>query len=162
MSPRLLWVAVATVGALCVVLWLVVSGALGGREATQAQSLPLTGALTVGQERIDLEVARTDEERATGLMFRDDLPADRGMAFVIDPARKISLWTKNVRIPIDVVFLRDGVVLSVIPDVPPCAAEPCPSYSSPDAVDTIIELRAGRARELGLAEGTAIDLDVGP
>ena len=39
-------------------------------------------------------------------------------------------------------------------NVPPCKAMPCPNYVSDGAVDGVIELRAGRAAELGLRPGS--------
>ena len=61
---------------------------------------------------------------------------------------------KNCLAPLDLVFTRDGQVVGIEAGVPPCTADPCPSYRSPGPVDGVIELRAGRAKELGLKPGS--------
>lgn len=120
------------------------------------QDLPLTASFTAGGEVVRLQVARTPQQQNTGLMFRTDLPADRGMAFSAVPARSFTLWMKGMQIPVDMVFVRDGVVTKVTADVPICAANPCPTYSSGEPVDYVIELKAGQAAKLGLEPGTPL------
>ena len=103
-----------------------------------------------------MEVAKTPEEQATGLMFRTELPDDRGMLFPIAPARNVRFWMRNVLIELDMVFLREGVVLAIIPNVPPCFSETCPNYGPDVPVDGVIELRGGRAAQLGVKIGDRI------
>ncbi|NJL90717.1 MAG: DUF192 domain-containing protein [Coleofasciculaceae cyanobacterium SM2_1_6] len=121
----------------------------------QPQSLPIAARITIGDQVINLEVAGSPQEQEIGLMFRTDLPADRGMIFPFTPARAVGFWMKNTLIPLDMVFLRDGVIREIIANVPPCSADPCPSYGPPFNVniDQVIELRSGRAGELGLKRG---------
>ncbi|MEG4370984.1 DUF192 domain-containing protein [Microcoleus sp. B4b_D2] len=113
-------------------------------------------ALAEPSQRIGLEVAQTPQEQATGLMFRTELPDDRGMFFPIEPARNVRFWMKNVFIELDMVFLREGVVQAIIPNVPPCLTETCPNYGPDVPVDGVIELRGGRAAQLGLKVGDRI------
>ena len=113
-------------------------------------------ALAEPSQRIGLEVAKTPEEQATGLMFRTELPDDRGMLFPIAPARNVRFWMRNVLIELDMVFLREGVVLAIIPNVPPCFSETCPNYGPDVPVDGVIELRGGRAAQLGVKIGDRI------
>jgi uncharacterized membrane protein (UPF0127 family) len=117
------------------------------------QSLPLIANIKVGQNVVLLEVARTSQQQDTGLMFRTELAPDRGMVFPLEPARPASLWMKDTLVPLDMVFIRNGTIVKIDANVPPCVADPCPSFTSPGVVDQVIELRSGRAAELGLAEG---------
>lgn len=115
------------------------------------QYLPISAKAELGGATILLEVARTPEERALGLMFRPALPKDRGMLFPSDPARPARMWMKNVPVPLDLVFLHEGRVVGLGESIPPCAETPCPSYGPfGRPVDQVIELRAGRIGELGL------------
>lgn len=113
-------------------------------------------ALAEPSQRIGLEVANTPEEQATGLMFRTELPDDRGMLFPIAPARNVRFWMRNVLIELDMVFLREGVVQAIIPNVPPCFSETCPNYGPDVPVDAVIELKGGSAAQLGLKVGDRI------
>lgn len=125
---------------------------------TGPQALPVTGTLRVADQVVSLEVARTPEELETGLMFRRELPADRGMAFVFEEPTSTSFWMKDTLIPLDIVYVRDGVVTNIVDEAPPCESDPCPSYPSDGKIDTVVELAAGRAAELGIAVGSSLDL----
>ncbi|MGL5058576.1 MAG: DUF192 domain-containing protein [Microcoleus sp.] len=120
------------------------------------QILPVSVNIVVGNSPIGLEVARTPAEQAIGLMFRTEIPDDRGMYFPIEPARNVRFWMRNVFVELDMIFLREGVVQAIIPKVPPCLSENCPNYGPDVLVDGVIELRGGRAAELGLKAGDRI------
>ena len=127
---------------------------LGGLEMGQA--LPISTTTNIAGNVLELEVARTPVEQQIGLMSRTELAADRGMLFPIEPPRVVAFWMKNVLIDLDMVFMRDGIVQAIIPNVPPCSSEPCPIYGPGVTVDGVIELRGGRAAELGLKVGDRV------
>ncbi|NJL49492.1 MAG: DUF192 domain-containing protein [Leptolyngbyaceae cyanobacterium SM2_5_2] len=123
----------------------------------QGQQLPVTAVTTLGGQEIFLEVAATPQQQSLGLMYREALPDDRGMLFPISPARPVSFWMKNVPVPLDMVFIYQGTIRAIAASVPPCPADPCPTYGPGNQpVDQVIELRAGRAAELGLAVGDLV------
>ncbi|MBE9161322.1 MULTISPECIES: DUF192 domain-containing protein [Microcoleaceae] len=126
----------------------------GGMD--MGQLLPISVNTIVGDRPLGLEVAKTPEEQAIGLMFRTELPEDRGMLFPIAPARNVRFWMKNVSVELDMVFLREGVVQAIIPNVPPCLSDTCPNYGPDVPVDGVIELKGGRAAQLGLKVGDLI------
>ena len=128
--------------------------------ATLAQNLPITAQAEMGSTVIQLEVANTPQQQALGLMFRGNLADDRGMLFPFANPRPVQFWMKNVFIYLDMIFLRDSIVQTIAADVPPCVADPCPTYGPPRDViiDQVIELRGGRAAELGIAVGDRIEV----
>jgi hypothetical protein len=64
---------------------------------------------------------------------------------------------KNVPVALDLVFIHQGRVVDLTEQVPPCPDTPCPIYGPTDqAVDQVIELRAGRIAELGIRLGDEI------
>lgn len=124
------------------------------------QRLPISAkAQFASGEVVQLEVTRTPAEQSLGLMYRQNLPDDRGMLFSFSPARPVSFWMKNVVIPLDMVFLRDGVVRAIATNVPPCKQDPCPTYGPEGTIDQVIELRGGRARELGIKVGQQVKIE---
>jgi uncharacterized protein len=123
------------------------------------QVLPLSASFQVGDQTIQLEVARSPQEQATGLMYRTSLADDRGMLFVFNPPRPTQFWMKNTLIPLDMLFLKNGSIQFISENVPPCKADPCPSYGPITGdIDQVIELRAGRAKELGLKVGDRLSV----
>lgn len=114
------------------------------------QNLPPTASMSARGQTVYLSVARTEQQQSDGLMFVRELPPDRGMLFVFDPAQPVGFWMKDTLIPLDMIFVRNGRIVTIDREVPPCTSDPCPNYSSGAAVDQVIELAGGRARELGL------------
>lgn len=129
-------------------------------EAETGQYLPISAETEINGQKIQLEVARTLQEQAQGLMHRPPLPDDRGMLFPFDPPRPVQFWMKNTPSPLDMVFLRDGEIQAIVAAAPPCEADPCPTYGpeTPVAIDQVLELRSGRASELGLAVGDRLEI----
>jgi uncharacterized membrane protein (UPF0127 family) len=123
------------------------------------QTLPISAQAVFKDRAIALEVAKTPQQQALGLMYRTTLAADRGMLFPFQPPQTVSFWMKNVRFPLDMIFLRNGVVQDIAASVPPCTNEPCSTYGPKVPIDQVIELRGGRAAELGLKVGDRVQLN---
>lgn len=123
-----------------------------------AQVLPISAEADVAGQVIQLEVARTPAEQAQGLMYRPVLPDDRGMLFPFEPPRPVRFWMMNTPQPLDMVFLLNGEVKGVVASAPPCTSQPCPTYGPGTEVNQVIELRSGRAAELGLKAGDRITI----
>jgi uncharacterized membrane protein (UPF0127 family) len=123
------------------------------QAVAMGQTLPISAQVKVGDQTIGLEVAKTEQQQATGLMYRKQLEDNRGMLFAFHPPRPVGFWMKNCLISLDMVFLRDGKVVAITHNAPPCQKEPCPVYGPAVNVDQVIELRGGRAKELGIKQG---------
>ena len=129
------------------------------KPAADSRTTPPRAVLPDGST-IDLELALTPEEIANGLMFRPSLPEHRGMLFVFEQSRKPAFWMKNMLIPLDLVFLDgDGVVVDVIAEVPPCAADPCPNYPPSNPALAVLEINAGSAAAHGIEVGTNLHFE---
>lgn len=123
------------------------------------QILPVSAIAQINGETFELEVAQTRQEQALGLMFRNALPDNRGMLFPFDRPRRASFWMKDVPVALDMVFIRDSAVIYIAAEVPPCPETPCPSYGpGAEIVDQVLELRSGRAAEIGLQPGNTITI----
>ena len=104
-----------------------------------------------------LEVARTPEEQAQGLMFRESLPERAGMIFLFDDRRPHPFWMKNTMIPLDMIWMdADGKVLFVSADTPPCKADPCPSYGPETPASQVLEIAAGMAVKEKIVVGSVL------
>ncbi len=127
--------------------------------AGAGQTLAISAQATVPNgTTIELEVARTPEQQQMGLMYRPALPDNRGMLFPFSPPQPVQFWMKNVPVALDMVFLQNGVIKYIEAAAPPCPNEPCPTYGPNVPIDTVIELRSGRAAELKLRTGDRIEI----
>ena len=99
-----------------------------------------------------------DESRMRGLMFRDRLGADRGMLFVFENEEPQSFWMRNTRIPLDIMYFDGALRFVSVASAAPCTTQACPSYPSKGPARFVLELKAGQARELGIATGDPLVL----
>jgi uncharacterized protein len=117
----------------------------------QAALLPLTIHTAKGAHRFAVETALTEKQQEQGLKFRKSLDADGGMLFPMNPPRTASFWMKDTLIPLDMLFIRtDGSIAFIAANTKPYSREP---VSAGVPVTAVLELRGGRAAELGIAEG---------
>jgi len=124
----------------------------------QPQHLPIEASFVSNHRTIGLEVARTPQELSKGLKFRNSIKNNQGMLFLLKQPEKVQLWMKNTYIPLDMIFLNDGVIKSITKAAPPCKSQTCPTYSSIYPVNQVIELRAGSTISLNLKVGNQLPL----
>jgi uncharacterized membrane protein (UPF0127 family) len=106
---------------------------------------------------VKVELATNDETRAQGLMFRDHVPAGTGMLFLFPKNGDYPFWMKNTLIPLDMVWIDEGRrVVHVKANVPPCKADPCPSYPPEVEARYVLELGAGEAAKHRVVPGTTL------
>jgi uncharacterized protein len=107
-----------------------------------------------GDRKIDIEVARSVDEQAKGLMFRTSLADTSGMLFPYTPPRELTMWMKNTYIALDMVFIRpDGIVHRIEARTEPLS-ETIVSSGGPMAA--VLELSGGAAERLGLKAGDRV------
>lgn len=72
---------------------------------------------------LDVEIAKTPQERAQGLQDRSSLPEDAGMLFVFETPDQWSFWMKNTKIPLDLAFINQHGVITEVTSMQPQSAE---------------------------------------
>lgn len=97
------------------------------------------------------ELAVTEAQRQRGLMFRDELSENQAMLFVFETEGLYPFWMKNMKFPIDILWLdKDRKIVHIEAEVPACPRDPCPSYAPSQVAQYVLELRAGWAKRHGL------------
>jgi uncharacterized membrane protein (UPF0127 family) len=123
------------------------------RAQTGLREVPLTIRSKSGVHHFTVEVAATEQQQETGLMFRSTLAGDRGMIFPYDPPQEVAFWMKNTLIPLDIVYIRaDGTIARIV-HAQSMDLTPLPSG---EPIALVLEIRGGRAAELGIAEGDRV------
>lgn len=122
-------------------------------------AIPLTIVTNDGRRHsYTVEVARTSDEQAQGLMDRRSMPRDVGMIFPFPAPRPAAFWMHNTYIPLDMLFLlADGRIESILADVPPLNEE---QRRSLGPVAAVLELNAGEAARIGATPGDLVEYDL--
>jgi uncharacterized membrane protein (UPF0127 family) len=152
-NPKLILIGSFLLAAAC--------GAAPKASNTSAATPALAGPRVVlpSGSTYSLEVVRTPEEQAQGLMFRESLPEKTGMLFPFTDKGVHHFWMKNTMIPLDMVWMdADGKVLFVSADTPPCKADPCPSYGPDSPAASVLEIAGGKAAKEKISLGSVLQL----
>jgi hypothetical protein len=115
---------------------------VGGTEVNPPLA---TGAVVIaGRVRVAVEVARSAPEQIRGLSGRPGLPPGHGMLFVYDRPQPVSIWMKDMRFPLDILWIRGGRIVKVERRAPPLDPRgPERIYTA--TADMVLEVPAGTA-----------------
>jgi uncharacterized protein len=116
--------------------------------------VPLTIRSASGTHRFTVQVAATPDQQERGLMFYKSLGPDQGMIFPYDPPQEAALWMKNTLIPLDIVFIRADGTIARITRAKALDETPLPSG---EPIAAVLEIRGGRAAELGIRPGDHVE-----
>lgn len=101
------------------------------------------------------ELAVSPEDQVRGLMFRTELGDDEGMLFPSNPPGIRRFWMKNTPLSLDIVFIgMDGRILNIADHTVPYSLT---SIMSDGVASAVLELKAGRCAELGIAPGDKVE-----
>jgi uncharacterized membrane protein (UPF0127 family) len=116
--------------------------------------VPLTIHSANGAHRFTVDVAATPEQQERGLMFVRSLAGNRGMIFPYDPPQQVAFWMKNTLVPLDIIFIRGDGKIARITNAKALDETPLPSG---DLTALVLEIRGGRAAQLGIKAGDRVD-----
>ena len=111
-----------------------------------------------GPVELDVELADTTQERATGLMGRESIGPHDGMAFTFGEPTDGAFWMKNTLIPLSIAFWNEGGRIVGILDMEPCTDDPCPTYGPGVAYVGALEVEQGAFEEYGVQVGDRLEL----
>jgi len=132
--------------------------ALAQPQRTEQRIVFPTAELTIESggklHKFTVEMADTDERRTLGLMYRTSMAADAGMLFDFKSDKPVSMWMRNTRIPLDMLFItREGRVLNIAQRTVPFTEH---SISSEGPVRAVLELNGGTTERLGIKPGDRV------
>ena len=99
--------------------------------------------IIINNHKIYIEIANTSEKRAQGLSNHDSLPADHGMLFIFDTYQKPAFWMKDIRFPIDIIWIRDNIVVDITKNVSILEGSELKHYFPSQQVNYVLEVNSG-------------------
>ena len=133
--------------------------AFGGDGATLVRSPPANRAWVIfSSDTIVAEIARTPDERAQGLMYRDELPDGTGMLFVFNDVQVRSFWMANTYVALDIAYMDVSYVIVDIQQMEPLVTD---SYPSDEPAMFALEVAQGWFAEHGIVVGDQAQIEFG-
>ncbi len=152
-------------------LWfrLSLSAAIGTAALFSPGSEAVEAKMPIGKiganNTVRLEVAQTEKEIERGLMYRTSLPEDQGMVFIFTPPRPVNFWMAHCFISLDMLFVKNGKIIKIFENVPPCHAQnerDCPTYPAGMGIEVseVVELAAGYSKRHNVKVGDPVTFDM--
>ena len=118
--------------------------------------------MRIGSATYAVDLAVTPEERRQGLSGRETMPPNAGMLFVFEEEQPLHFWMKDMRFPLDIIWIdaqcRLIDVAAHVPTPPPGANDAdIPRAQSPAPAQYVLELNAGESARAGLSPGAPVE-----
>ncbi len=104
---------------------------------------PLVTRVKIRGHKFTVDLAITPKEKERGLGGRDGLAPDRGMLFPYDHTEQYSFWMKDMRFPIDIIWIRDNLIIDISRNVPVESGSQLRVYQPREPANKVLEINAG-------------------
>ena len=134
-------------------LGLALIAAAGSALAQEPQTDLPRVRLSAGMYQIDAQVAQSSDQRATGLMYRKQMPQHEGMLFAFEQPGVQCFWMKNTLLPLTAAFIADDGEIVNLADMKPQTTD---SHCSARPVRYVLEMNQGWFTKRGIKAGTRL------
>jgi uncharacterized membrane protein (UPF0127 family) len=122
--------------------------------------LSKTPSAEINGHTFSLYLAQTSQEQSIGLAKYKSIPLDYGMIFLFQKSDYYSFWMKDMKFPIDIIFISGNKVVDVFDKVPVSLNENLPVYTPRTKADKVLEINAGLAGKYGIKIGDNVKLSL--
>ena len=114
-----------------------------------------------GRIKVAADIASTPTTREKGLSGRESLGPDEGLLFIFMRADRYAFWMKDMKFPIDILWIKGDEIVDITTDAaPPASGAPLERYFPMFAVDKVLEVPAGFAARNGLRTGLKLEINI--
>lgn len=116
--------------------------------------------VTINTHTFSVKVATTSAQQQQGLSGVKQLPQDQGMLFVFNSAQKYAFWMKEMKFPLDLVFIKDDKIVTIVENapLPKNANDTLPIYQPDAPADKVLEINAGLAKKYDFKKNDAVKI----
>lgn len=134
---------------------------IGEETRSESNGYPQVNVIVNGLVLV-ADVSATNEQRTKGLSVKDALAEDEAMLFVFDNEGEHTFWMKNMKFPIDIVWIdSDKTVVHIEHNLQPCSSEIlCPIYKPNDDSLYVLETVGGFTQKHDIVKGTRVEFEL--
>lgn len=118
------------------------------------------GSVVVGDVKVKVEIADEPLEMQQGLSNRESLGKNHGMLFVFAEPGQPAFWMKDMKFPIDIIWIQGEKIVDIAPNLPPLAGDYVSTYEPRVPANYVLEVNAGFAEEHGVKIGDEVDIRI--
>ncbi len=108
-----------------------------------------------------VQLAKTQQQRESGLMFKKNLDKNSGMLFIFEKEGDYSFWMKNTFIPLDIIWINENKeVVFISKNNNPCFEGRCPLINPGKTASYVLEINGGMAERIGLVVGKKAEISL--
>lgn len=127
-------------------------------------NLPLSKivpSVTINNRTFVVDVAKTDEQKAKGLSVYNKLPLEKGMIFVFNTDDYYAFWMKDMKFPIDIIYIRKNKIVDIFKNVAPpkSRSETLPIIKPEKTADMVLEINAGLCQKYNFKIGDSVKIN---
>jgi uncharacterized protein len=148
---------------LAFVLLLIVVGAFyltqnyieGGKTLSIFKKTP---TVTIGNHSFKVTVASSQKEKEIGLSETKSLSQDQGMIFIFEKPDYYSFWMKNMKFPIDIIYINNDKIVTIKNNAQPPKnnTENLTIYTPTEPADKVLEIQAGFSQKYNFKNGDSL------
>ena len=133
-------------------------GSVLGQQKEQNQ----TALVSVGGENLTVTLSTTPESQSKGLAIKNSIAQNEGMLFIFKSPQKYSFWMKDMKFPIDIIWINStGKIVHIEKNLQPCVfLIPCPSYTPNDDSLYVLEVVSNFTNKFDINIGDAVESKV--
>lgn len=110
----------------------------------------------INGHELDVVLAKTDKDKQIGLSKYDKLDQDKGMLFIFDQPGFYPFWMKNMKFPIDIIFINKDRIVTIYAEVP-TSKRNLILYSPTEASDKVLEVKAQTSTKYNFKVGEKVE-----
>jgi uncharacterized membrane protein (UPF0127 family) len=110
--------------------------------------------IKIGDNFFNVKTLTTPKDHKIGMMGKRFDKTFNGLVFLMGGDEQC-FWMKNCIIPLDIIMIKNNVIVNIHHNCPPCRSEECPSYCGNGNI--VLELAGGTCENLGIEAGDSIE-----
>lgn len=115
----------------------------------------------VNDQTFKVIVAKSAKDKQIGLSEKNKIEQDQGMLFIFDNPDYHSFWMKDMKFPIDIIYINGDKVTTVIDSASPPGSigGNLETYQPLHRSDKVLEVNAGIASKYNIKKGTLVKIE---
>lgn len=157
------------IASLAVAVLLIASGALLLKRLSSLSNFSATtkSGAQINTVHIDdrifiVELATTVDQQSAGLSNRSSIISNTGMLFPFNPPSEPYFWMREMKFPLDIVWISNNKIVSITHNAPPPKDgqdnSTLPMYQASGAIDNVLEINAGQASGFKIGDNVTISI----